>query len=275
MTSFSDRHGFTQPKQIQINDLDIETRNSLWNVCSDFWFTPRSGTLISDNMYSVARSLYKDFYKVPVNALPSGTFSFVEAQLGTFQTAPWYHVLNLVEFLHAQFQNEASQQRFRNEINGVLEREKSGYRFIAGRLAHITADIEMWELEQAAKHIDRFAPVTAHVMSALDLYSKKPNPDYRNSIKESISAVEAAAKIITGQPTATLDGAIRIIEHKHSMHGAFRKGITQLYGYTSDEGGIRHSLTEATDIDEADALYMLVSRSAFANYLIRRYAEQL
>jgi hypothetical protein len=132
----------------------------------------------------------------------------------------------------------------------------------------------MHELEQAARHGDRFASVAVHVRTALELYSKKPQADYRNSIKESISAVESAAKIITALPNATLAQATKAIDQRHSLHASFKKGILQLYGYTSDEGGIRHSLTEATNIDEADARYMLVSCSAFANYLITRYDKQ-
>jgi hypothetical protein len=132
----------------------------------------------------------------------------------------------------------------------------------------------MQELEQATRRGDRFAPVAEHVRTALELYSKKPQPDYRNSIKESISAVESAAKIITGLPNATLGEAIKQIDQRHSLHESFKKGILRLYGYTSDKGGIRHSLTDSTNIDEADARYMLVSCSAFANYLISRYDKQ-
>jgi hypothetical protein len=105
----------------------------------------------------------------------------------------------LLNFLHNHHLSGegVAQQNFEQEINEVLEREKSGYRFIAGKLAPITNEIEMQELEQAASHVDRFAPVAEHVRTALGLYSRKPQPHYRNSIKESITAVESAAKIIT------------------------------------------------------------------------------
>jgi hypothetical protein len=184
--------------------------------------------------------------------------------------------LNIVEFLRSECLTGGSdrQREFELVINVVLEREKSAYRFVAGRLAPLTNEIEMQELEQAAKHRNRFAPVAEHVRTALDLYGKKPQPDYRNSIKESISAVESAAKIVTGLPNATLGQAIKVIDQRHSLHESFKKGIFQLYGYTSDKGGIRHSLTEAANIDEADARYMLVSCSAFANYLISRYDKR-
>jgi AbiJ N-terminal domain 4 len=107
--------------------------------------------------------------------------------------------------LHTLFRDgEPEQRKFERQINEVLEREKSTYRFIEGKLARITNEVEMQELEQAARHGDRFAPVAEHVRTTLELYSKKLQPDYRNSIKESISAVESAAKIITGQQKATL-----------------------------------------------------------------------
>ena len=40
-----------------------------------------------------------------------------------------------------------------------------------------------------------------------------------------------------------------------------------IYGYTSDEDGIRHSMLELPKINFEDAKYMLVSCSAFINYL--------
>ena len=41
----------------------------------------------------------------------------------------------------------------------------------------------------------------------------------------------------------------------------------QLYGYTSDADGIRHALLDESDLDFEDAKFMLVSCSAFTNYL--------
>ena len=157
-------------------------------------------------MYDVAYGLYRNHYKRQVDSIPLNTQQFIDNMLDEFQDDIWYNVLNIVEFLriYCLEQEGIPQQNFEREINEILEREKSAYRFISGKLASITNEIEIQELEQAARHGDRFAPVAEHVRTALELYSKKPQPDYRNSIKESISAVESAVKIITGQPKATL-----------------------------------------------------------------------
>lgn len=45
-----------------------------------------------------------------------------------------------------------------------------------------------------------------HLTKALSLLSDRNKPDYRNSIKESISAVEATCKSLTG--ISTLDKAL-------------------------------------------------------------------
>lgn len=93
-------------------------------------------------------------------------------------------------------------------------------------------------------------------------------PDYRNSIKESISAVESLAQIISGDKKAELGKALKIIKDKIGLHTALEQGFSKLYGYTSDSDGIRHSLSEESTLDLEDAIYMLTSCSAFINYLI-------
>jgi AbiJ N-terminal domain 4 len=273
---FSERMGFKKPKEIQLRGLDAALRNSLWNICRSYWFEELYAESLRDDhlLYQMAELLQRDFYKQPIDDLPSEASKFVRSQLEFFQEGIWHDVLELVEFLGDAFRADTpAQQKFRQDINNALELEKSGFRFVGGKLALLTNEIEMQEVEQALGGGDRFASVAVHVKRALELYSQKPQPDYRNSIKESISAVESAAKIITNLPGATLGDAIKEIDKRHSLHSAFKEGISKLYGYTSDQGGIRHSLTEAGNIDESNARFMLVSCSAFANYLVSRYDQ--
>ena len=35
-----------------------------------------------------------------------------------------------------------------------------------------------------------------------------------------------------------------MIENRYKIHGALKSAFSSLYGYTSDSGGIRHSLLE-------------------------------
>jgi hypothetical protein len=273
MVSFSERMGITQPKGIQLQGLDADLRNSLWNVCYEYWFTStiRSGELSESDMYQLAVALQRDLYKQPINMLIRSASDFVHNHMEFFKIGQWYSILNMVEFLRNQFvEGSMEQQHFEMEINEVLERKKSAYRFIAAEIAPITNEIEIRQIEAASQYGARFLAASEHIKTALHLYSKKPDPDYRNSIKESISAVEAAVRIISNNPKAELGDALKIMDASKPIHGAFKQALLKLYGYTSDEGGIRHSLVESTNIDESDARFMLVTCSAFVNYFISR-----
>lgn len=97
-----------------------------------------------------------------------------------------------------------------------------------------------------------------------------------DSIRESIHAVESVARSI--EPTGSLSGALQKIENRHSIHPSLRKGFVAIYGFTSDEKGIRHPLLEknAAAVDETDALFMIGASAAFVSYLIgkTRVAEK-
>ncbi|EQD48733.1 phage-related protein [mine drainage metagenome] len=79
--------------------------------------------------------------------------------------------------------------------NHILARELAGYKFIDGLLVDIT-DAQESQLLAEALADTRFVAVTAHLERALQLLADRKQPDYRNSIKESISAVEAMARVV-------------------------------------------------------------------------------
>ena len=112
-----------------------------------------------------------------------------------------------------------------------------------------------------------FPNVKAHLQRALELLSDRKTPDYRNSIKESISAVESIAKEIAQKPKAELGDALKEIENQGKIHGAMKKAFLNLYGYTSDADGIRHALMEESNLTADDAKFFLLSCTSFINYL--------
>lgn len=270
MASFSERMGI-KPKALQINDIDSDLRNSLWNV-SAYIFKGSSDFLEhNSNLHLLARLLYANFFKMPIDDLPSHTYKFTTDIKKRIQNDEWYKVLNMIEFI---INNRRISDSYADKINIVMERERSAYRLVNGLFAPITTEMEIATIESAALQSDRFAAVGAHIKRAVELFAQKPAPDYRNTIKEAISAVEAAAKLISEKPKAELNEAIRVIERRHALHPAFKAGIEKFYSYTSDEKGVRHALTEnGSNVDEADALFMLVSCSAFSNYLIGRFSQ--
>lgn len=94
---------------------------------------------------------------------------------------------------------------------------------------------------------------------------------WADSVRESISAVEAICRQIVGE-NATLGSALKEIEKNYPLHPALKKALSELYGFTSDENGIRHSLLDKSSaaVDEADALFMLGACASFVSYLLSR-----
>jgi hypothetical protein len=151
-----------------------------------------------------------------------------------------------------------------------LERESSAFRFVSGRITQVTSKLEIGEVEQAIA--SPLQTVNTHLESALQHLSDKKNPNYRNSIKESISAVEALCKKITGKKKATLGDALdQIAENSNiKLAQSFRQGLDKIYGYSSSSDGIRHALSDESNLKYEDAKFMLVLCSAFINYLISK-----
>lgn len=179
----------------------------------------------------------------------------------------WSEVYDIVEFIANNYPNSSVNKRFISYCNSILEREVSGYRFIGETITPITNEGEIAEIEEALQIAKALGPVAIHLNSALEKLSDKKSPDFRNSIKESISAVEAISSHIASKDKAELAEALTILAEKIQLHSALRQGFIKLYGYTSDADGIRHALLEEPALDFEDAKFMLVACSAFINYL--------
>jgi len=269
--TFSERRGLKPISEIiQIDSMNDALRNSLWNVLSANFFLKYSKSLLysSDRIYSGSdidvfiKYIWENYFKHPLDNLPSESRASVNWLLKYFQKCQWNEVYDFVEITMNYFRNP----KLVEDINSVLERELAGYRFVGGVFTDITNEQEIEMLEQVVDD-KNFPAVSSHLKRSLALMSDKENPDYRNSIKESISAVESLAKAMTGKPKGTLADALKVLEVSHNLHPALKNSFLILYGYTSDEGGIRHAMLTEPDITVADAKFFLLSCTSLINYL--------
>ncbi len=267
---FSERMGFEPVRQaIQKDDMDPDLRIGLWNVISFLYFNihPNYDTPGMDDFGTFLLKLWMYHFKRPINDMPGYWQATLEAIRFYFFSCPWFRVYNFVEFVVQNPPNPDRESLAMQMFQDVLVRELSAYRFIGDTLAPITSEAEIASIEMALQLDDVFSPVAAHLNQALKLLSDHQQPDYKNSIKESISAVESMASLIAGKNKAELSSALDRIKDKLGMHTAFADALKKLYNYASDEDGIRHAALEEKNLDQEDAVFMLVSCSAFVNYL--------
>lgn len=200
-----------------------------------------------------------------------------------YENADWCECYDLIQFF-SDFQGirggndtysalRFSSERFIVAVNVVLEAEKSAYRFVGPILSEITDDAEIAEIEAAFEAQEKYSGAKAHIRLALRKYSDRDNPDYRNSVKESISAVESALSAFNGAKSKNLPAALGEAEKQGMViHPALRNGISSIYGWTSDEEGVRHGLLEDTGaVSEHEARLMLVLCAAFVNYIASKF----
>lgn len=266
---FSERYNIVPSKAILINDLRETCKNKMFNSLN-FFFN-------DDLDYGDA----KDFYIYMVDFLgeklinqvisydPSSRFSLIINDINHhWDNFEWFQCFDFIEIL-LQFDymntTEESLIRLKDNLNNDFENEKMGYRIIDNQIVDITNESEIEEIEEAID--SNFNTVNDHIQKSLELYSDRKNPDYKNSIKESITAVESMCCIICGENVELGKALGRLEKNGIYIHGAMKNGFQSLYGYTSDESGIRHGGTEDKEVTEEDAKFMLITCSAFVNYL--------
>lgn len=188
-------------------------------------------------------------------------------------TSEWYIVFDFIE-KYLRISNKETKDIMQKEFNRILEDEVSAYRIEGGLVVPVTNEMELETIRIASK--TKYDAVNTHISKALSLYADRKKPDYENSIKESISAVESMCCIITGQTGAgaTLGKTIKKLQDGGvHIHQSLVNGFSALYGYTSDEDGIRHGGIDFSNAPAEDAKFMLVSCSAFVNYLVEKWSK--
>lgn len=272
MLSFSQRIGKKPDfKELQIEVMDDDLRNSLWNVLKITVLDP-----LTVNSYSLheqlCKSLWINYFKYRIDEMPVRPRDRNSVIRSYFFQREWFCIYDLLEAIAKIYTKIFFSEDFIESFNTVLEKEFSAYRFINGIIAPISNNSEIETIKEVLTITQQFSGLSGaniHLYSALEKISDRKKPDYRNSIKESISAVEACCRILTGENT--LGKALNKLEKAGiKINKQLKDGFEKIYAYTNGkDSGIRHAmLEEEVKTDFEDAKYMLVSCSAFINYLI-------
>lgn len=291
--SFSQRNKILpDKKELQMNSMDSDLKNTIWNILlrscfHDQFPEPRK----------FFRKLWGQHFKLPIDEIPPRYNSAIQIIKKRYMKMEYNQVYDFLEFIRSYLlviQNDAIERQsgpritrgnttseplyiwsilddYEKNLNNIFEREFCGYRIVGGYITPITSKHETEAIETATK--TPLSTVNKHIQTAHKHLSDRDNPDYRNSIKESISAVESICKNIADDPDTTMSKALEKIEEKEKieMHSDMKEAFKKLYHYTSDSGGIRHALMEQkTQPSFDDAKFMLVSCSAFINYLVSK-----
>lgn len=285
---FSDRNNIKpENKIIQLKDFDERTRIQLQNMLNELYLKVYHNDIndwnqsIQDFFRYVLGTIYSQSYDVSKHI----SYDYIKKIIDhTLSRDEYDDVLTVIEAIiqywdkylkdvddeyFNYFLNEYVSKSLFEVVNNCFEKEYVGYRFIDDIISPVSDEFEVGAILDALNNSEKV--VREHLSKANKLIADRDNPDYENSIKESISAVEAICEILTDTngKDATLGRMIKKLEESGIMiHSGLKQAFNILYGYTSDANGVRH----AGDIGGPsstfeEAKFMLVACSAFINYL--------
>ena len=266
---FSERKGLKSISDIvQTESLNMRTRNRIYNTTLEYVFGVDSN--LRD---SVIEYLYVDVFSKTIDEVPMFPEEAYATLKDIFQTVDYNEVFDTIDGIisainYAEYYDYQKKEYIKN-INGIFKEENVNYKIVNDEVVDIIDDIQIESIEKTLQN--EYKTVAIHYSKAIEqLYKVK---DYDNSIKESISTVEAMCQIITGNDKATLGDALKLLKEK--IHPAMNSAFIKLYGYTSNANGIRHAngLGEGDSTFE-EAKYMLISCSAFVNYLDENFKNK-
>jgi hypothetical protein len=209
--TFSERIGKKDKPSIQIDSMDNALRTSLYNATRPFLLEGLK------NLYSHEREPWKsrfnrmwaDFFKLPLHkshANFTGDKNSNAFIYDFFEKAEWYQVYDAIEFLV-----NLSNGSLSDSFNEILEKEVSGYRILNGLVVPISDSAQIDAIQSgldSSNNLD-LSVVNKHLATSLRLLSDRSSPDYRNSIKEAISAVESLTSILTNKKKPAIKDALR------------------------------------------------------------------
>lgn len=285
---FSERYGYVKPVDVlKRGFLDEEGETALCN-CFDHlakWFNRYDVNCSHhyDDSYTKMEETIWCFYMNQRRDSFYGYNSHKIAATEYLQSSQydWYLKFDLIEFAISTLRRSTPKgdnnyqqivDTFVMLLNATFKRLDYAYRVVDDLIVEITDQEEIAAIEEATRQT---SSVNTHLSEALKHLSNRPEPDYRNSIKESMSAVEALCKEITGE--TTLGPALTALKKNGIVIPTFlQSGMEKLYVYTNDSRtGIRHALMNDSEVPGfEEAKYMLVTCSAFVNYIQGKRSTQ-
>lgn len=274
---FSDRKGIKKYSDIvQVNDLNMRTRNKIFNALLKLFTGDDNKEFSNDIVTYVYTEIFSfSVYDIPFQEFGIGIDFSKTCQIlnNQINKREYNEVFDLIEGIIQGINSLEEYYSYKKnqlieDINDIFVNENVNYRIVNEIITDLVSEEEITSIDETLKN--PYNTVKKHYTNALNkLYKDK---DYANSIKESISSVEAMCQVINGGKEE-LNKALKNL--KIVIHPALEQAYIKLYAYTCDENGARH----ANGIGEKDASfleakYMLISCSAFVNYLRENFENK-
>jgi hypothetical protein len=270
---FSQRTGLEPiPPQLKLGEASAELRRLLYYYIGleidRESYAMYSSPVFKDEWRRVATDLHVLFFKQPPDKFNHGAYENKQRLNDFIQRVNIGGLFNLVEFF---VRHPGCSGELKRELADAFVTARAAYRIFDNKyIAAIGTEEQAAAFERAIADAEaKNATAVRKQLIAAGVALR--NSDWAGSLRESIHAVEAIAVRLA--PSAdTLGSALKVLEQRGHLHGGLKAAFGSLYGYSSDEEGVRHALVfgDEAQVDEADALFMLGACASFVSYLLAR-----
>ncbi len=275
--SFSQAQGYEEiPGPLKLEELSQDARTRIWNLLYDYLQGSAKTNVfrvVAGGWERILINMHCDFDNLARDDWES-LFSTVRTSLRVkIENDPFNRVFDRVQFI---MRHGACPPNFVSDMKRVFEDCGLAYAIDEGpppTILPVSTPEEGTALLQSLRSLRDagFVGSTSHLQEASECINRG---DWVGGIRESIHAVESVARKIDPKSSRTLTDALKSIEKQGALHTGLREAFAKLYGYTSDEQGIRHALLDSStaNVSIDEAVFMLGACASFASYLSRKYA---
>lgn len=270
--SFSQAQGYEEiPGPLKLEELSYEARMGIWNLFYLYIGTSLNGIDVIGVWHDILASVYWKHNHRPLDEWSNWSKEVYEDLRRQIEEMPFNRVFDLIQFVMREEQCPPS---FIEDMAGVFSEYRLAYIIDTSDLPTILPAVTKEEGETLVKSLQTLAHgglqgSASHLRKSAECINRG---DWAGSIRESVHAVESVARQLNPKAT-TLAPALKSLEAQGTLHPALKSALGKLYGYTSDEQGIRHAYlkTEQANVGMDEALFMLGACASFASYLWRKH----
>ncbi len=272
--TFSQRYGYEPlPEPMRLEEISDDLRREIWNgVYSYISSLDLYG--VTEKRIQVALGRYHSEPESRIN-----TSNKMAVALDMENTILYHDFNKVLDFLEIVIEEKVIPNYLRLEIGGLFEKYGAAYRldFSSTPYRFIpSASKEQSESTQHALqilHEGNMVGATTHLRQAAEHINAR---QYADAITDCIHAVESVARIIDPKSSTTLKPALNSLEKANVLnHPVLKQAFLKLYGYTSDEQGLRHALLDqnTADVGLSEAVFMFGACASFAAYLAQKHQQ--
>ena len=282
--SFSQRHGLEPlPAPMRLehlsNDLRRELRDATLTLINGFERIEYSDDIFSLPAEFFWKGVLGEFLCQAQSEIPRYCDEICNICDDVLKSGRFNKVLDFLEIVLIHLSIDQAGAQFATELKMLFQKHQAAYWLNTSKEPYQFVPSTSEEQAEAVKRDIETINCNGHDGAATHLRQAVEHINarqYADSILDSIHAVESVARKIDPKSNQTLGPALDSLKNAGLLrHPALVKGLKALYGYTSDEGGIRHSLVDksSADVGQEEATFMFGSCASFAAYLSEKHSK--